>query len=119
MSDPVKSTRVYWAVFGALIVATFLTVAQARMIELDHTLNKVIGLIIACTKGTLVVLFFMHLKYEKKYFYTVVLFPLSLVLVIIFANIPDIANGGLWGHAAEAHELHGDAESGSGSGSHE
>src|SRR5262245_14485932 len=93
MSDPVKSTKIYWAVFLALIVATLVTVAQARVMHLDHTVNVVIGLIIACTKGTLVALFFMHLKYEKRYFFPVVLFPLSLVLVIIFANFPDVAFG--------------------------
>jgi cytochrome c oxidase subunit 4 len=114
MSDPVKNTKLYWLVFASLLVATFLTVAQARMITLDHTVNKVIGLIIACSKGTLVVLFFMHLKYEKKYFYTVVLFPLSLVLVIIFANIPDVANGGMWGHTTQGVELHGTEASGGG-----
>jgi cytochrome c oxidase subunit 4 len=93
MTDPVKSTKLYWMVFCALIVATMITVAQARIIHLDHTVNIVIGLAIAITKGSLVALFFMHLKYEKRYFYPVVLFPLALVLVIIFANFPDVAFG--------------------------
>ena len=92
MSDPVKSTKVYWAVFGALIVATVLTVAQSRM-DIGHTANRIIGIAVATTKATLVALFFMHLKYEKKYFYPVVIFPLVLVLVIIFANFPDVAFG--------------------------
>ncbi len=106
MTDPVKSTRVYWAVFGALIILTILTVAQSRIEGLGHTTNRIIGLAIAVTKGSLVALFFMHLKFEKKYFYPVVIFPLILVLVIIFANIPDVANGGLFGHTTEAVELH-------------
>jgi cytochrome c oxidase subunit 4 len=101
MSDPVKSTKLYWAVFAALIVATLVTVAQARMMTLDHTVNIIIGLIIATTKGTLVALFFMHLKYEKRYFYPVVLFPLALLLVIIFSNFPDVAFGE---HTTEAVE---------------
>ncbi len=92
MTDPVKSTRVYWAVFFALILLTILTVAQSRM-DIGHTMNRIIGLTVAVTKGTLVALFFMHLKYEKKYFYPVVIFPLILVLVIIFANFPDVAFG--------------------------
>jgi cytochrome c oxidase subunit IV len=102
MSDPVKSTRLYWAVFAALIVATVVTVAQARIMHLDHTVNVIIGLIIATTKGTLVALFFMHLKYEKRYFYPVVLFPLALLLVIIFGNFPDVAFGE---HTTEAVEV--------------
>jgi len=92
MTDPVKSTRVYWAVFFALIVLTILTVAQSRL-DIGHAMNRIIGITVAVTKGTLVALFFMHLKYEKKYFYPVVIFPLILVLVIIFSNFPDVAFG--------------------------
>ena len=93
MSDPVKSTKVYWVVFFTLIALTILTVAQSRIEGLGHTTNRIIGLVVACTKASLVALFFMHLKYEKRYFYPVVLFPLTLVLVILFANFPDIAFG--------------------------
>lgn len=107
MSDPVKSTSLYWKVFAALIVATILTVAQSQIKGLGHTTNLVLGLMVACTKGTLVALFFMHLKYEKRYFYPVVIFPLVLVLVIIFANIPDVADGGLFGFTTEGVELKG------------
>ena len=93
MTDPVKSTRLYWNVFFALIGLTILTVAQSRIPNLGHTTNLIIGLIVACTKASLVALFFMHLKYEKRYFYPVVIFPLVLVLVIIFGNFPDVAFG--------------------------
>jgi len=92
MSDPVKSTKVYWYVFFALIVLTIVTVLQSRL-DIGHTTNRIIGIVIAITKASLVALFFMHLKYEKRYFYPVVLFPLALVLVIIFANFPDVAFG--------------------------
>ena len=104
MSDPVKSSRLYWMVFGALIVLTAITVAQSRL-DIGHAMNRIIGITVAVTKGTLVALFFMHLKYEKKYFYPVVIFPLTLVLIIIFANIPDVGHGGLWGHTTPAVEL--------------
>ena len=103
MSDPVKSTKLYWAVFATLIVATILTVTQARIMHLDHTTNRIIGVAIAITKATLVALFFMHLKYEKRYFYPVVIFPLVLLLVIIFANFPDVAFGE---HTTKGEEIH-------------
>jgi cytochrome c oxidase subunit 4 len=105
MSDPVKSTRLYWMVFGALILLTILTVGQSRIEGLGHTTNRIIGIAVAITKGSLVALVFMHLKYEKKYFYPVVIFPLILVLIIIFANLPDVAFGGLEGHTTPAVEL--------------
>ena len=113
MSDPVKSTKVYWAVFATLIVATILTVAQSRM-DIGHAANRIIGLAIACTKATLVALFFMHLKYEKRYFYPVVIFPLMLLLVIIFGNFPDVAFGE---HTTPGVEL-GQPEGGHGRASH-
>ncbi|HTF57282.1 MAG TPA: cytochrome C oxidase subunit IV family protein [Planctomycetota bacterium] len=110
MSDPVKSTRLYWLVFASLIVLTVLTVAQSRMTgQLGHTLNRILGLTIAVTKGSLVVLFFMHLKYEKKYFYPIIIFPLILVLIILFANMPDTAFGD---HTTPGEEIHGEQEGG-------
>src|SRR5262245_33831621 len=93
MSDPVKSTRVYWAVFFTLIGLTIITVAQSRIEGLGHTTNRIIGLTIAVSKASLVALFFMHLKYATRYFYPVVLFPLTLFLVILFSNFPDTAFG--------------------------
>jgi len=109
MSDTQHSTGIYWKVFFALLIFTFLTVAQAKLITLDHTVNRVIGVLIATTKASLVALFFMHLKYEKKYFYPVVIFPLILVLVIIFANFPDVAFGE---HTTPAVELKHEAGGG-------
>lgn len=87
-------TGAYWKVFFALIVCTIATVGQSRMDEqLGHTANLVIGLTIATFKAFLVAWIFMHLRHEKRYFYPLVLFPLALLLVIIFANMPDTAFG--------------------------
>ena len=33
------------------------------------------------------------------------LVDITLVLIIIFANIPDVGHGGLWGHTTPAVEL--------------
>ncbi len=70
----IVSPVVYLAIVGALLVATGLTV-WASFIDLGEwhiaqgiTLfwNPVVALAIACTKMTLVVLFFMHVKYSTK-----------------------------------------------------
>ena len=63
MSSHVVSTRVYLAVFTALLVLTALTVWAAR--HDFGLLNSPIALAIAVTKATLVVLFFMHVKYSS------------------------------------------------------
>ena len=64
MSDHVVPVRTYLLVFLALMVGTFLTVYVARH---DFGLwNTPIALAIAIVKATLVVLFFMHVKYNPR-----------------------------------------------------
>jgi len=65
MSGHVSPTSTYFAIFGALMVGTALTVAAA-FIDFPAQLNFPIALAIAVTKATLVVLFFMHVKYGSK-----------------------------------------------------
>ena len=58
------SLGVYFAVFGALLVLTTATV-QAAFLDLG-IFNNVVMLGIAVTKGTLVVLYFMHVRYGPR-----------------------------------------------------
>ena len=56
--------KTYWAVFGALIVLTVITVLAARF---DFgALNTVVAFGIASVKAGLVLAIFMHLKYDNK-----------------------------------------------------
>ena len=61
----VAPKSMYYAVFGALIVGTILTVGAAK-VDMGP-LNNIVMLAIACTKATLVILFFMHLKYDRLF----------------------------------------------------
>ena len=54
----------YYAIFGALMVLTAVTVAVA-FVNLG-ALNFPVAIAIAITKATLVVLFFMHVKYSSR-----------------------------------------------------
>jgi cytochrome c oxidase subunit 4 len=54
----------YYAIFGALMVLTAVTVGVA-FINLG-ALNFPVAIAIAITKATLVVLFFMHVKYSSR-----------------------------------------------------
>ena len=56
--------KVYLLIFAALIVGTALTVG-ASFIEMGPW-NPVVAIAIAVVKATLVVLFFMHIKYSSK-----------------------------------------------------
>jgi cytochrome c oxidase subunit 4 len=64
MSEHIVSRGIYYAVFAALLVMTTITVLVAR-IDLGP-LNAVVALAIAVFKATLVVLFFMHVRYSSR-----------------------------------------------------
>ncbi len=54
----------YAIIFGALLVGTAITIG-ASYLEMGPW-NPVVAIAIACAKATLVVLFFMHIKYSSK-----------------------------------------------------
>jgi cytochrome c oxidase subunit 4 len=67
MSDNHEHTHIvplstYYAIFAALMIGTAITVAVA-FVDLG-AFNTVVALAIACAKATLVVLYFMHVKYS-------------------------------------------------------
>jgi cytochrome c oxidase subunit 4 len=55
--------NLYFMIFGALMVLTAITVSLAY-VNLGQ-LNIVVALAVAIVKASLVVMFFMHLKYES------------------------------------------------------
>jgi cytochrome c oxidase subunit 4 len=60
----IVSPITYLIIFGALLVGTAITIG-ASFIEMGPW-NPVVAIAIACVKATLVVLFFMHIKYSSK-----------------------------------------------------
>ncbi len=75
-SPHVVSYTVLGSVLATLLVLTGITVAVSR-IDLG-AFNVLVALLIASTKATLVLLFFMHVKYESK------VIILSFVSTVIF-----------------------------------
>jgi cytochrome c oxidase subunit 4 len=85
MSGHISPKSTYYAIFGALMVLTGVTVAVA-FINLG-AFNFPVALAIAITKATLVILFFMHVKYSSRltklfvgmaFFFLFVLFGLTM-----------------------------------------
>lgn len=64
MSEHVVSRKIYFAIFGALMVMTGVTVWVANF-DLGRW-NAIVALSIAVVKATLVVLYFMHVRYSSK-----------------------------------------------------
>jgi cytochrome c oxidase subunit 4 len=62
----VAPVKVLLGTWGILMVLTVVTV-MATMIDLGPSLNLALAMAIAVIKATLVVLFFMHLRYDKLF----------------------------------------------------
>src|SRR5688572_15009676 len=92
MSDP-ANTKIYRNILVALLILTAVTVGISR-IPLGTAGNIALGLLVAVFKASLVVAFFMHLKYERRSWLGIVVFPLVLVMIIIFSNFPDTGMNG-------------------------
>jgi cytochrome c oxidase subunit 4 len=62
----VATIKVLIATGGTLLLLTLLTVAATK-IDFGANINLAIAMVIAVTKATLVVLFFMHLRYDRLF----------------------------------------------------
>ena len=79
--------RTYVIIFGLLMLGTYLTV-QAAFLDLG-AFNTPIAIAIAIAKATVVVLYFMHVKYSPKLTWIVVIgsvFWLAILLIMTFGD---------------------------------
>ena len=102
VDDIKKSVRTYMMVFGALMVATIITVAVSY-VHLPVAAAVTVALVVATIKGSLVAMFFMHLLHERKLIYWVltltVIFFVFLMFVPLFTNgdrIPNTIHQPVW-----------------------
>jgi cytochrome c oxidase subunit 4 len=92
MSGHVSPKSVYYSIFLALMVFTGLTVAAA-FVNLG-SLNFPVALAIAIIKATLVVLFFMHVKYSSRLTKLVVMTSLFFLFILLAETFMDYATRG-------------------------
>jgi cytochrome c oxidase subunit IV len=79
---------VYLAVFTTLMALTGLTVAAA-MVDMGR-LNDVVMLGIAVTKATLVVLFFMHVRYGPRLVWVIAASGIAMLALFIDYTLADV-----------------------------
>ncbi|HEY2798919.1 MAG TPA: cytochrome C oxidase subunit IV family protein [Thermoanaerobaculia bacterium] len=87
MSEHIVSPKIYLAVFAILLVMTGTTTAVS-FLDMGPW-NTVVALAIAVFKATLVVLFFMHIKYSRPLMRIVIvggLFWLAIMLLITLSD---------------------------------
>lgn len=83
MSEHISSLKMYIGIWLGLLAGTLLTVLAAS-VDLGR-FNAVVALTIATIKATLVVLFFMHVKYAHEKMTKVVLVSAIFWLAILLA----------------------------------
>ena len=90
--EHVVPQRVYLAIFGGLMALTLITVAVA-FIDLGN-LNVLVAMAVAVIKATLVVLFFMHVKYASRITKLVVISSLVWLGFLFFITLSDYLTRG-------------------------
>ena len=92
---------IYLAVFAALMVGTYLTVWAAG--QDFGVFNTAVALGIAITKATLVVLFFMHVKYSARLTQLVVAAAFVFLALLILGTLHDYYAPSVDGKLQPAH----------------
>lgn len=87
MSGHLVPLKIYYGIFGALLVLTGVTVAVA-FVDLGP-LNTVVALSIAVFKALLVVLYFMHVRYSSRLTWVFVAAGFVWFLVMIGFTLTD------------------------------
>ncbi|MFN0152637.1 MAG: cytochrome C oxidase subunit IV family protein [bacterium] len=97
----VMPKKIYFAIFAALLVLTAVTVWVA-FLDLGP-LNTFVALAIAALKATLVILFFMHVKYSTRLTKLVVVSGFVWLLILFVLTMGDYASRN-WLRAPKAWE---------------
>ena len=84
----------YTIVFGTLLVFTLITVGAA-FIDMKWA-NPVVALAIACFKAVIVILFFMHAKYQSRLIKMTIFSGFFVFLVLICMTLSDYVSRA-WG----------------------
>ena len=88
MSEHIVSLRVYVTIFLVLMVGTALTL-WAGFQDFPGQLNVIIALTIAVIKATLVVLYFMHVRYSPRLVWLIfgsAIFWLGILFALTFSD---------------------------------
>jgi cytochrome c oxidase subunit IV len=95
----VVSPRLYLLIFASLMVLTVVTVAASRY---DFgVLNTVVAMAIAVLKASLVVLFFMHVKYASRLVQLMVVAAFLWLALLISGTFSDYVTRGRVNPAVE------------------
>ena len=93
MTQHIVPTKLYVQVFGALLVLTAITVAVS-FYDLGggrlHYANAIVAFTIAVSKATLVVLYFMHVRYGSRMTWVFVGAGVFWLLILVILTMSDV-----------------------------
>ena len=89
MAEHIVSRRLYFLIFGALMVLTAITVYAANINLGSEKLNTIVALTIAVIKATLVILFFMHARYSPRLTWVVIASGFLWLVIMIGLTLAD------------------------------
>lgn len=79
--------RTFLIILAALI---FLTLASVAVTQISlGTFTVAMALLIAAVKSSLVLLIFMHLKFDNKFFLAAVIAVILIIAIVIFITLLD------------------------------
>ena len=87
--EHISSYAELFGTWAALIILTFLTVFISVFGSGLQTLTVAMALLIASVKATVVGLYFMHLKYDKKMYRVMMMVVMALFTFFLFMVILD------------------------------
>jgi len=93
MSEHIVPVRIYVMIFLALLVGTALTV-MAAFVDFPWQLNTIVAMTIATAKATLVVLYFMHVRYSARLVWVIVAAALFWVAILFAFTLGDFYTRG-------------------------
>ena len=93
MSEHIVPVKIYVTIFLSLLVGTALTV-MAAFIDFPWQLNTIVARTIATAKATLVVLFFMHVRYSTRLVWVIVAAALFWMAILFAFTLGDFYTRG-------------------------
>lgn len=88
MSEHIVSVRVYVTIFLALLVGTALTVLAA-FYDFPWRFNTIVAMTIATAKATVVVLYFMHVRYSPRLVWVILASALFWMAILFSLTLSD------------------------------
>jgi cytochrome c oxidase subunit 4 len=94
MAEHIVQRKVYYAIFAALMALTALTVFAANISFGNEAIGTIIALTIAVTKATLVILYFMHVRYSSRLTWVVIASGFLWLAIMIGLTLSDVLTRG-------------------------